>query len=72
MFIHSYINEQAMGYILVGSLTSLKTLVYKINGAKYIKVDIKYNGELNPGIIPMFNIQIVLWMCVLIFILLIY
>ena len=38
-----------MGYILVGSLT----LVYKINGAKYIKVYIKHNGELNPGIIPL-------------------
>ena len=42
-----------MGYILVGSLTRLKTLVYKINGAEYIKVYIKHNGELNPGIIPM-------------------
>ena len=47
-----YINKQAMGYILVGSLTRLKTLVYKINGAEYIKVYIKYNGELNPGVIP--------------------
>ena len=44
-----------MGYILVGSLTRLKTLVYKINGAKYIKVYIKHNGELNPGIIPSAN-----------------
>ena len=35
-----------MGYILGGSLTRLKTLVYKINGV------IKRNGELNPGIIP--------------------
>ena len=25
-----------MSYILVGSLTRLKTLVYKINGAEYI------------------------------------
>ena len=33
-----------MGYILVGSLTRLKTLVYKINGAEYIKVYIiKHN-----------------------------
>ena len=30
----------------------LKTLVYKINGAKYIKVYIKHNWELNPCIIP--------------------
>ena len=37
---------------LYGSLTRLKTLVYKINGAKYIKVYMKHNGELNPGIIP--------------------
>ena len=36
LFIHSYINKQAKGYILVGSLTRLKTLVYKINGAEYI------------------------------------
>ena len=42
-----------MGYILVGSLTRLKTSVYKINGAEYIKVYIKHNEELNPGIIPM-------------------
>ena len=42
-----------MGYILVGSLTRLKTLAYKINGAEYIKVYIKHNGELNPGIIPL-------------------
>ena len=41
-----------MSYILVGSLTRLKTLVYKINGAEYIKVYIKQNGELNPGVIP--------------------
>ena len=41
-----------MGYILVGSLARLKTLVYKINGAEYIKVCIKHNGELNPGVIP--------------------
>ena len=41
-----------MSYILVGSLTRLKTLVYKINGAEYIQVYIKHNGELNPGIIP--------------------
>ena len=41
-----------MGYILVGSLTRLKTLVYKINGAEYIKVYMKHNGELNPGIVP--------------------
>ena len=41
-----------MGYILVGSLTRLKTLVYKINGAEYIQVYIQHNGELNPGIIP--------------------
>ena len=41
-----------MGYILVGSLTRLKTLVYKINGAEYIKVYIKHNGELNPDVIP--------------------
>ena len=53
LFIHSYINKQAMGYILVDSLTRLKTWVYKINGAEYIKVYIKHNGELNPGIIPM-------------------
>ena len=32
--IHSYINEQAMGYILVGRLTRLKALVYKINAAE--------------------------------------
>ena len=30
--------EQAMGYILVGSLSRLKTLVYKINEAEYMKV----------------------------------
>ena len=41
-----------MGYILVGSLIRLKTLVYKINGAEYIKVYIKHNGELNPGVLP--------------------
>ena len=52
LFIHSYINKQVKGYILVGSLTRLKTLVYKINGAEYIKVYIKHNGELNPGVIP--------------------
>ena len=50
---HSYINKQAVGYILVGSLTRLKTSEYKINGAEYIKVDIKRNGELNPGVIPL-------------------
>ena len=38
-----------MSYILVGSLTRSKTLVYKINGAEYIK----HNGKLNPGVIPM-------------------
>ena len=42
---YTHINKQAMGYILVGSLTKLKTLVYKINGAEYIKVYIKHNGE---------------------------
>ena len=42
-----------MGYILVGSLTRLKTSVYKINRAEYIKVYIKRNEELNPGILPM-------------------
>ena len=52
-FIHLYINKQAMGYILVGSFTRLNTLVYEINGAEYIKVYIKHNGELNPGVIPM-------------------
>ena len=41
-----------MGYILVGSLTRLKTLVYQMNGAKCIKVYIKHNGELNPRIVP--------------------
>ena len=41
-----------MGYILAGSLTRLKTLVYEINGAEYIEVYIKHNGELNPGVVP--------------------
>ena len=41
-----------MGYILVGSLIRLKTLVYKTNGAEYVKVYIKHNRELNPGVIP--------------------
>ena len=41
-----------MGYILVGSLTRLKTLVYKINGAEYRKFYMKHNGELNPGVVP--------------------
>ena len=42
-----------MGYILVGSFIRLKTLVYKINGAEYIKVYIKHNWELNPGVVPL-------------------
>ena len=41
-----------MGYILVGRLTRLKTLVYKINAAEYVKVYIKHNGELNSGVVP--------------------
>ena len=41
-----------MGYILAGSLTRLKTLVYEINGVEYIKVYTKHNGELNPGVVP--------------------
>ena len=32
-----------MGYIAVGSLTRLKTLGDKINGAEYIKVYIKHD-----------------------------
>ena len=40
-----------MGYILVGRLTRLKTLVYKINAAEYVKVHIKHNGELNSGVV---------------------
>ena len=47
-----------MSYILVGSLTRLKTLVYKINGAEYTKVYIKHNGELNPGVIPLYEVKL--------------
>ena len=41
-----------MGYVLVGRLSRLKTLVYEINAAEYIKVYIKHNRELNPGVVP--------------------
>ena len=41
-----------MGYVLVGRLSRLKTLVYEINAAKYIKVSIKNNREFNPGVVP--------------------
>ena len=58
LIIHSYVNKQAMVYILVGSLTRLKTSVAKINGAKYIKVYIKHNGELNPGVIPVLSLAL--------------
>ena len=55
--IHSYINEHDKGYIMVGRLTRFKTLVYKINAAEYIKVNIKHNGELNPGVVPMYSLE---------------
>ena len=29
-------------------------MVYKINGAEYIKVYIKHKGELNPGVVPVY------------------
>ena len=51
MIFHSYFNAQAISYILLGRLARLKTLVYKINAAEYIKVyRIKHNVELKQGL----------------------
>ena len=41
-----------MGYVLVGRLSGLKTLVYEINAAEYIKVYTKRNREFNLGVVP--------------------